>query len=96
MTPGTASGDRSGEWASLHPAAPSHRLPKAGGAIRGLGEQFVANPANGTRCDGVAYYYHTRGAKVLPHPAGIPHSDCPSVSLREMETPVDCFGRAMA
>ena len=34
--------------ASATPAAPSISLPKGGGAIRGMGEKFVANPVPGT------------------------------------------------
>src|SRR5881275_2914135 len=30
------------------PAAPSISLPKGGGAIRGIGEKFAANPVTGT------------------------------------------------
>jgi RHS repeat-associated protein len=41
--PQTASGN-----ASFAPAAPSLSLPKGGGAIRGIGEKFAANPVTGT------------------------------------------------
>ena len=30
------------------PAVPSISLPKGGGAIRGMGEKFAANPVTGT------------------------------------------------
>jgi hypothetical protein len=30
------------------PTAPSISLPKGGGAIRGIGEKFAANPVTGT------------------------------------------------
>src|SRR4029077_8392942 len=33
---------------SRSPLAPSISLPKGGGAIRGIGEKFTANPATGT------------------------------------------------
>ena len=33
---------------SFHVAAPSISLPKGGGAIRGIGEKFSANPVTGT------------------------------------------------
>ena len=32
-------------------APPSISLPKGGGAIRGMGEKFAANPATGTGSD---------------------------------------------
>ena len=32
---------------------PAISLPKGGGAIRGIGEKFAANPVTGTQCDGV-------------------------------------------
>jgi len=48
MTPGTAAGETPGEQQTRRPAVPSIALPKGGGAIRGLGEKFAANPVTGT------------------------------------------------
>src|SRR5215831_18490164 len=38
------------------PAAPSISLPKGGGAIRGIGEKFAANPVTGTGSLSVPIY----------------------------------------
>src|SRR6185312_6465150 len=38
----------SGSEGEQKPAAPSINLPKGGGAIRGIGEKFAANPVTGT------------------------------------------------
>jgi hypothetical protein len=38
----------SGERTSTVPSAPTVTLPKGGGAIRGIGEKFAANPVTGT------------------------------------------------
>ena len=40
--------ERSSNSGSPPPAAPSISLPKGGGAIRGMGEKFAANPVTGT------------------------------------------------
>src|SRR5258708_28035486 len=37
-----------GDGSSFRVAAPNISLPKGGGAIRGLGEKFAANPTTGT------------------------------------------------
>lgn len=39
---------RSESSQSAQPPAPSISLPKGGGAIRGIGEKFAANPVSGT------------------------------------------------
>ena len=44
-SPDPATAQSSGE---LKPVVPSISLPKAGGAIRGMGEKFAANPVTGT------------------------------------------------
>ncbi|MFS8979724.1 SpvB/TcaC N-terminal domain-containing protein [Cupriavidus necator] len=49
MSPGIAAGDTSERARESHrPTAPSISLPKGGGAIRGIGEKFAANPVTGT------------------------------------------------
>lgn len=48
MNTGTAAEKIAGDQQAQHPAAPSIQLPKGGGAIRGLGEKFAANPVTGT------------------------------------------------
>lgn len=45
----TASADKAGSFGSaFEHALPGVNLPKGGGAIRGIGEKFAANPATGT------------------------------------------------
>ncbi len=46
MTQDNKTGDGTGEQTHFNP--PSISLPKGGGAIRGMGEKFAANPATGT------------------------------------------------
>ena len=49
MTDGPAASSRSGaEQNSFAVAAPQVTLPKGGGAVRGIGEKFGANPVTGT------------------------------------------------
>ncbi|MGY2488550.1 SpvB/TcaC N-terminal domain-containing protein [Cupriavidus sp. CP313] len=48
MIPGTAASEGSGNQETQGQAAPSISLPRGGGAIRGLGEKFGANPVTGT------------------------------------------------
>lgn len=49
MSPGTAAGETSEGARETHrPTAPMVSLPKGGGAIRGIGEKFAANPVTGT------------------------------------------------
>ena len=40
--------DASDQPSSGPPAVPTVSLPKGGGAIRGIGEKFAANPVSGT------------------------------------------------
>jgi hypothetical protein len=44
--PQTGTGEKGGE--SFFVSAPSISLPKGGGAVRGIGEKFAANPVTGT------------------------------------------------
>src|SRR4051812_25862526 len=44
----TSSSQRSSEATTFAVAAPQVALPKGGGAIRGIGEKFGANPVTGT------------------------------------------------
>jgi hypothetical protein len=46
----TQQGDKSGTEAdkSYYAPAPAVSLPKGGGAIKGMGEKFAANPVTGT------------------------------------------------
>lgn len=48
MISGTAASEGSGNQGTQGQAAPSISLPRGGGAIRGLGEKFGANPVTGT------------------------------------------------
>ena len=41
-------GEKGNKETQAAPAAPSISLPKGGGAIRGMGEKFAANPVTGT------------------------------------------------
>ena len=41
-------GNPGSKGAALHPSPPRLGLPKGGGAIRGIGEKFAANPVTGT------------------------------------------------
>ena len=41
-------GNPGSKGAALHPSQPRLGLPKGGGAIRGIGEKFAANPVTGT------------------------------------------------
>ena len=50
---GGASGQAAGNGSS---AAPAISLPKGGGAIRGMGEKFSANPVTGTGSLSVPIY----------------------------------------
>ena len=45
---GKGSEGAAGDGAKPTPSMPSISLPKGGGAIRGMGEKFAANPVNGT------------------------------------------------
>src|SRR5437667_2187390 len=54
MTPGTtAQAENDGEGRA---SVPSLSLPKGGGAIRGIGEKFAANPVTGTGSVNVPIY----------------------------------------
>ncbi|MCI0428839.1 MAG: hypothetical protein L0Z46_12575, partial [Nitrospiraceae bacterium] len=46
--PGQANEKKEGESNSFQSRAPALSLPKGGGAIRGMGEKFAANPVTGT------------------------------------------------
>ncbi len=50
LSPRTQQGDKSGTEAdkSYYAPAPAVSLPKGGGAIKGMGEKFAANPVTGT------------------------------------------------
>jgi hypothetical protein len=47
-SPSSGSGVDTGGKESFQISAPSVSLPKGGGAIRGMGEKFAANPVTGT------------------------------------------------
>nr|WP_315597673.1 SpvB/TcaC N-terminal domain-containing protein [uncultured Cupriavidus sp.] len=48
MDIGTAAGENAGDHGTQRLSTPSISLPKSGGAIRGLGKKFAANPATST------------------------------------------------
>ena len=45
---GRSTGGQNGSAADRASSAPAISLPKGGGAIRGIGEKFAANPVTGT------------------------------------------------